>query len=78
IISRRGKAPRREVERILKEKFPEWKAEMFVERYVRRGYVSVDEGGNLVLDWRSRGELDLQKLLQYVLGAGSPEPTPAP
>jgi hypothetical protein len=70
IISRRGKVPRREVERILKEKFPNWKADIFVERYIRRGYVAVDEDNNLVLDWRSMGELDLQKFLQYVLGAG--------
>lgn len=78
IVSRRGKAPRREVERILREKFPNWKAELFVERCVRRGYVAVDEDNNLVLDWRSRGELDLQKFLQYVLGAGGPEASAQP
>jgi len=76
IVSRRGKAPRREVERILGEKFPNWKAGLFVERCVRRGYVAVDEDNNLVLDWRSRGELDLQKFLQYVLGAGISEASP--
>jgi hypothetical protein len=76
IISRRGKAPRREVERILKEKFPDWKAGMFIERYIRRGYISMDDNNNLILDWRSRGELDLQKLLQYVLGAGISEASP--
>jgi len=73
IISRRGKVPRSEVERILMEKFPNWKVNMFIERYIRRGYISVDENNNLILDWRSRGELDLQKFLQYILGAGIPE-----
>lgn len=73
IISRRGKAPRKEVERILEEKFPEWKANIFIERYRRRGYIAEDEDGNLVLDWRARAELDLSKFMHYVLGAGGPE-----
>ncbi|MBS7643857.1 hypothetical protein KEJ26_04720, partial [Candidatus Bathyarchaeota archaeon] len=43
IISKQGKASRKEVIQILKEKFPQWKIEFNLDRYIRRGYLSQDE-----------------------------------
>ena len=69
IISRRGKVPREEVEKILKEKLPGWRAEANIDRYIRAGYISEDENGQLYLDWRTRAEIDEKTLISLVLGA---------
>lgn len=67
IISRHGKAPRKEVEKILAEKFPKWRIEMNLERFMRRGYLA-EEGGILHLDWRARAEIDQKMLLSLIIG----------
>ena len=71
IISKRGKVPREEVEKILKEKLPGWRAEANIDRYIRAGYISEDENGQLYLDWRTRAEVDEKTLISLVLGAES-------
>jgi len=68
IISKQGKAPRKEIVQILKEKFPQWKIEFNLDRYVRRGYLSQDENEMLYLDWRARAEIDPKALLNLILG----------
>ncbi len=68
IISHEGKAPRREVENLLREKFPSWKTEFNLNRFMRIGYLGEDENGILRLDWRSRAEIDEKLLLRLVLG----------
>ena len=68
IASRQGKAPRSEVERLLKAKFPEWRVEMNLDRYVRRGYLDGGEDGMLYIGWRSRAEIDQKMLLDLILG----------
>jgi len=68
IISKQGKAPRKEVVQILKEKFPQWKIEFNLDRCVRRGYLSQDENEMLYLDWRARAEIDPKALLNLILG----------
>jgi hypothetical protein len=68
IISHKGSAPIREVEEILRKKFPEWKVRLNLARYIRRGYIAED-GENLVLDWRTFAELDVEKFIHYVLSA---------
>jgi len=75
IISKRGKVPREEVEKILKEKLPGWRAEANIDRYIRTGYISEDENGQLYLDWRTRAEIDEKTLISLVLGA-EPESQP--
>ena len=75
IISKRGKVPREEVEKILKEKLPGWRAEANIDRYIRAGYISEDENGQLYLDWRTRAEVDEKTLISLVLGA-EPESQP--
>jgi len=69
IISKRGKAPREEVEKLLKEKLPGWRAEANVDRYIRAGYLAEDENGQLYLDWRTRAEIDQKALVDLLLGA---------
>ncbi|MEM1547433.1 MAG: hypothetical protein QXN75_00185 [Thermoproteota archaeon] len=68
IISHKGSAPVKEVEEILKKKFPEWKVKLNLARYIRRGYIAED-GDNLVLGWRTFAELDVEKFIHYILSA---------
>jgi hypothetical protein len=67
IISKRGKAPRKEVEDILRDKLPGWKVGLNVDRYIRYGYLAQDENGQLYLDWRTRAEVDQNALVDLVL-----------
>ena len=68
IISKQGKVPRKEVEQLLREKFPKWKVEHNINRFIGRGYLSQDKNGILYLDWRSRAEIDQKELVKLILG----------
>ena len=70
LISRQGKTPRVDVERVLGEKLPGWRARMNVDKYIQDGYLGEDEKGNLYMDWRSRAEVDQKKLVDLVLAFG--------
>jgi len=63
IISKEGKAPRKEVEELLRKKLPGWRVDMNMNRYIRNGYLGEDEKGQLFLDWRTRAEVDQKKLI---------------
>ncbi|MEM3731672.1 MAG: hypothetical protein QW667_07075 [Candidatus Bathyarchaeia archaeon] len=67
IISKRGKAPRKEVEELLREKLPGWKVGLNVDRYIRYGYLTEDENEQLYLDWRTRAEVDQKALIDLLL-----------
>jgi len=67
IISKKGTAPRKEVEDLLKEKLPGWKVGLNVDRYIRYGYLTEDESEQLYLDWRTRAEVDQKALIDLVL-----------
>jgi hypothetical protein len=67
IISKRGKAPRKEVEELLRDKLPRWKVGINVDRYIRYGYLTQDENEQLYLDWRTRSEVDQKALIDLVL-----------
>jgi hypothetical protein len=69
IISKKGKAPREEVEELLREKLPGWKVGLNVERYIRYGYLTQDDSGQLYLDWRTRAEVDQKALIDLLLSA---------
>lgn len=67
IISKQGKASRKEIEQILKEKFSKWRVERNLNRFISRGYLSqVDDV--LYLDWRARAEIDQKMLIKLILG----------
>jgi hypothetical protein len=67
LISKKGKAPRKEVEDLLRDKLPGWKAGINVDRYIRYGYVTEDENEQLYLDWRTRAEIDENALINLIL-----------
>jgi hypothetical protein len=68
IISKQGKAPRKEIEQILREKFPRWKTVSNINRFIGRGYLSQDKDDILYLDWRTRAEIDQKELVKLILG----------
>jgi len=69
INSRHGKAPRRQVEELLREKLPRWKVELNLDRFIRRGYLVEDDGGTLYIGWRTRAEIDQKTLMNLILAA---------
>lgn len=68
IISKKGKAPRKEVEELLRDKLPVWKVDINIDRYIRYGYLTQDENEQLYLDWRTRAEIDQKALIDLLLG----------
>ncbi len=69
IISKKGKATRKEVEDLLRDKLPGWKVGLNIDRYIRYGYITQDDSGQLYLDWRTRAEVDQKALIELLLGA---------
>jgi hypothetical protein len=69
IISKKGQAARKEVEKLLGEKMPNWKIGLNLERYIRYGYLMQDDKGLLYLDWRTRAEVDQKALINMLLNA---------
>ena len=85
IISKKGQAARKDMEKLLGEKMPNWKIGLNLDRYIRYGYLMQDEKGQLFLDWRTRAEVDQKALINMVLNAekqteeaAEPEPEPEP
>ncbi len=68
ILAKGGKAQLKEVERVLEEKFPRWRIESTIDRFIRRGYLSEDDEGLLYIGWRTRAEIDQRTLLGLLLG----------
>jgi len=69
IISKKGQALRKDVEDLLSEKLPGWKVGLNIDRYIRYGYLTEDENGQLYLDWRARAEVDQKALIDTLLNA---------
>jgi len=67
VISKKGKAPRKEVEEMLRDKLPGWKVGFNIDRYIRYGYLTQDENEQLYLDWRTRAEVDQKALIDLLL-----------
>ncbi|MCW4047883.1 MAG: hypothetical protein NWE99_10070 [Candidatus Bathyarchaeota archaeon] len=77
IISKKGQAPRKDVEEVLSEKLPGWKVGLNIDRYIRYGYLIQDENDQLYLDWRTRAEVDEKALIDMLLSAEAKEPLPS-
>jgi len=71
IVSKKGKAPREEVENLLRDKLPGWRVDINMDRYIRSGYLAEDENRQLYLDWRTRAEIDQKALVDLLLGTES-------
>jgi hypothetical protein len=69
VISKRGQASRKDVEDLLAEKLPGWKIGLNLDRYIRYGYLTEDENGQVYLDWRTRAEVDQKTLIDTLLSA---------
>jgi hypothetical protein len=69
IISQGGKAPRKDVEDLLREKLPGWRTDLNLNRYLRAGYIIEDENEQFYLGWRTRAEVDQRKLIDLLLEA---------
>ena len=72
IISKKGKAMRKEVEELLRSKLPGWRVDINLNRYIRSGYLAEDDTGQLYLDWRTRAEVDQKALVDLILRTESP------
>jgi len=73
INSKQGRAARREVEHFLRDKFPKWRVEYSLDRYVKRGYLEQDDRSLLHIGWRTRAEVDEKTLMTMILSRGSKE-----
>ena len=69
IISNKGQAARKDVEKLLGEKMPNWKVGLNIDRYIRYGYLMQDDNRQLYLDWRTRAEVDEKALIDLLLNA---------
>ena len=76
INSKQGRASRREVEQFLREKFPKWRVEYSLDRYVKRGYLEQDERTMLHVGWRTKAEVDEKTLMTMLLSRGTGEVSP--
>ena len=63
-------------EQFLREKFPKWRVEYSLDRYVKRGYLEQDERTMLHIGWRTRAEVDEKTLMTMLLSRGTREVTP--
>lgn len=77
VNSKQGRAGRREVEHFLREKFPKWRVEYSLDRYVKRGYLEQDDRSLLHIGWRTHAEVDEKTLMTMILSRGSKEVTPS-
>lgn len=77
IISKKGQAARKDVEKLLGEKMPNWKVGLNIDRYIRYGYLTQDDNGQLYLDWRTRAEVDQKALINMLLTAETQKPKAA-
>jgi hypothetical protein len=63
LLSKQGKAPRDDLEKLLSNKFGRWKAVTLVDIFLRTGYFEEDDAGVTSLGWRTRSEVDLKALM---------------
>jgi len=69
VISKKGQAARKDIEKLLSEKMPNWKIGLNIDRYIRYGYLGQDDNGQLFLDWRTQAEVDQKALINMLLSS---------
>ncbi len=69
LVSKQGKAPREDVEKLLAHKFGRWKAATLADIFLRTGYLDEDDAGVMSLGWRTKSEVDLRALMTKMAGA---------
>ena len=63
LLSKQGKAPREDLEKLLSNKFGRWKSVTLVDIFLRTGYLEEDDAGVTSLGWRTHSEIDLKALM---------------
>jgi len=76
INAKQGKAGRKEVEQFLRAKFPKWRVEYSLDRYVKKGYLEQDDRALMRVGWRTRAEVDEKTLMTMILSRGTNEVPP--
>jgi len=74
INSKQGRAARREAEQFLREKFPKWRVEYSLDRYLKRSYLEQDDRTMLHVGWRTRAEVDEKTLMTMILSRAQEAP----
>ncbi len=69
LISKQGKASRKEIEDLLSHKFGKWKAVNLIEAYIRNAYIVEGESELLSIGWRTKAEVDLKNLMKIMTKA---------
>jgi hypothetical protein len=63
LVSKQGKAPREDVEKLIAQKYGRWKATTLVDIFLRAGYLEEDDAGITSLGWRTKSEVNLPALM---------------
>jgi hypothetical protein len=71
VVTKQGKAPREEVEKLIADKVGRWKTLTLMDAFVRNGYLKEDETGSLSLGWRTSSEVNLRDLMTLIAETGS-------
>ncbi len=66
VVSKQGKAERKELETVVSQKAGRWRALTLMDTFIRTGYLEEDEEGLVKLGWRTRAEIDLQSLMMLI------------
>jgi hypothetical protein len=71
VNSKQGRISRKELETFLRNKFPRWRIDYAVDRYVKRGYLDRDDKDMIRIGWRTRAEVDERSLMTLILAQGA-------
>jgi hypothetical protein len=77
VNSKQGRISRKELESFLKGKFPRWRIDYSVDRYIKRGYLDLDDKELVRIGWRTRAEIDERSLMTLILAQGTQTKTDA-
>jgi hypothetical protein len=75
VNSKQGRISRKELESFLKGKFPRWRIDYSVDRYIKRGYLDLDDKELVRIGWRTRAEIDERSLMTLILAQGTQSKT---
>lgn len=74
IFAKGGKATEKELVELLEVKFPRWKVEAAIERFIKKGYLMKVEDGMIKVGWRTLAEVDEKELLKAITDITPPQP----
>ncbi len=75
VNSKQGRIARKELETFLREKFPRWRIDYSLDRYIKKGYLDQDDKSLIRIGWRTRAEVDEKSLVTLILARGEAPPS---